>query len=240
MKKILILSFISFILFSSNVFAKENIYFVNSNGVEMTELEYNNIKLIHGEEFVNSIDKDIYNKYQDFYSSKNLEIEQVNNEENNIIPYSTTYLTDYKYLEIKSAKMNGYKLLTITLNWRNAPKIRSYDVFGFRTENMSFTNSYIKSNFCNSYNTTPNKVKLTNLGYGASIKLPTNCNQISMQITFTTTSSGTIYASYQHAVKNISLNSSTNYVFSPNGLGNVFLFNDNSLFDKMQGVNINI
>ena len=61
-----------------------------------------------------------------------------------------------------------------------------------------------------------------------------------MQISFQTKASGTVYASYQHAVKNISLNSSTNYVFSANGLGNVFLFNDNSLFDKMQGVSLNI
>ena len=43
-----------------------------------------------------------------------------------------------------------------------------------------------------------------------------------------------VYASYQHAVKNISLNDSMNYTFSYNGLGGVSLFNNSSLFDKMQ------
>lgn len=39
MKKYLIMTFVLFIGFISNVNAKEDVYFISSNGVEMTELQ---------------------------------------------------------------------------------------------------------------------------------------------------------------------------------------------------------
>lgn len=238
MKKYLIMTFVLFIGFISNVNAKEDVYFISSNGVEMTELQYNNIKTIHGEEFLNSMDLETFNKYYEFYSSRDLKIEKETNV-NQILPFSNNISTEYKELLITKSSILGKNMITVHLKWKKPPKIRSYDVFGFRT-NFSYANVTTKVNFYGAYTELTNNIKQKVNAYGISVKLPTDSDNISMQITFTTTSSGTIYASYQHAVKNISLNSSTNYVFSPNGLGNVFLFNDNSLFDKMQGVSINI
>ena len=203
MKKYLIITFVLFIAFSSNVNAKENVYFTSSNGVEMTELQYNNIKSIHGEEFLNSIDLEAFNKYYEFYTSSCLKIEEESNF-NQILLFSNNVSTEYKELSIIKSSIPGEKMITVKLNWKKPPKIRSYDVFGFRT-NFSYTNIYVKNNFNATYN-----VKQTNNGYGISIKLPTDSDNISMQISFQTKASGTVYASYQHAVQNISLNDSTN------------------------------
>ncbi len=197
----------------------------------MTELQYNNIKTIHGEEFLNSMDLETFNKYYEFYSSKDLKIEKESNV-NQILPFSdnANVSTEYKELSIIKSIIPDKKMITVQLNWKKPPKIRSYDVFGFRT-NFSFTNIYVTNNFNATYN-----AKQTNNGYGISIKLPTDNDNIFVQILFQTKASGIMYASYQHAVKNISLNDSMNYTFSSKGLGGVFLFNNSSLFDKMAGV----
>ena len=231
MKKYLLLTFVLFLFFVSNVNAKENVYFTSTNGVEMTELEYNNIKAIHGEEILNSMD---------IYRSKNLEIKEISSNDNNIMPFSNTHSTESKELLIKTAETLGVKLVTIQIKWKKMPKVKSYDVFGFLAPNISYTEPKTKVNFYGTFTQLSSNVKQTSNGYGISVKLPTNCNQISMEISFKTTSSGTIYASYQHAVKNISLNDSMNYIFSYNGLGNVFSFNNILLFDKMGGVEMNI
>lgn len=234
----MIFAIVLFVVFGAKVYAKENEYFVNSNGVAMTEIEYNNIKMIHGENFVETIDYETYNKYQDFYSEENLEIDEISN--NSIIPYSSVHSTNYKELSITSAKYNNVKMITIKLNWKKLPSVKSYDVFGFYIPNNSYYDVSSFSNFYGSFTKAVGTVKQTNNGYGISIKLPADCNQIAMQIVFKTTGNRTVFASYQHSVRGITLSNSTNYTFSNNGLGNVFLFNDISLFDQMSGVNITI
>lgn len=243
MKKYLFLTFVLFIIFTCNVSAKENVYFTSSNGVEMTELEYNNVKAIHGEEFLNSMDLETFNDYYEFYSCQNLEIKEVSSNDlnNNIVPFSNNHSTESKDLSIISTKnSNNEKLITIKLHWKKLPKIRSYDVFGFLAPGINYSGLKAKVNFYGTLTQLTNNINQTSNGYGISVKLPTDCNQISMEISFKTTSSGTIYASYQHSVKNISLYDSMNYTFSYNGLGKVFLFNNESLFDKMGGVEMNI
>ncbi len=212
MKKYLIITFVLFIAFSSNVNAKENVYFTSSNGVEMTELQYNNIKSIHGEEFLNSMDLETFNKYYEFYSSNNLKIEKETNV-NQILPFSDNISTEYKELSITKSSILGKNMITVHLNWKKPPKIRSYDVFGFRT-NFSYANVTTKVNYYGAYNELTNNIKQKVNGYGIFIKLPTDSENISMQISFKTSANGRVYASYQHAVQNISLNDSTNYSLS--------------------------
>lgn len=149
------------------------------------------------------------------------------------MPFSSIS-TDFKELSILEFGIGNNKLIRIRLSWKQLPKIRSYDVFGFRTtSNIIYTEPLAKIISDSSTTILTSNIKQINNGYGISIKLPTNCNSLEMQITFKTSSNGTIFASYQHSVKNISLNDSMNYSFSGQGLGGVFLFNNVSLFDKM-------
>lgn len=241
MKKDIILIFVLSIFFINQVYAKESIFFTNYNGVEMTEVEYNNIKKIHGEEYLNNMSFEIYNTYYDFYKTPNLEIKESKNNNNLIEPFSTIHNTDYKELSIViTGYIHNEKMIVIKSNWKKAPKVRSYDVFGFYAPNMRFSSPITEVNYYGSNNQITSNIKKTNNGYGISLKLPTDSDKISMQISLKTTSSGRIYASYQHSVQSISLNDSMNYDFSTNGLGKVFLFNNPSLFDKMLGVDIQI
>lgn len=238
-KKAIMLIFMLSIFFTVQVNAKENIYFINSNGIEMTKVEYDNIKKIHGEDFLNSMDLETFNTYYEFYKTPNLEIKEYKNNNNLIEPFSATHNTEYKELSITSTeKVNNEKMITVKLNWKKAPKVRSYDVFGFYAPNMNYSYPITKINYYGSYNQITSNIKKTSNGYGISLKLPTDSNNISAQIVFSTSSSGRIYASYQHSVQSISLNDSMNYSFSTDGLGKVFLFNNSSLFDKMLGIDI--
>ena len=53
---------------------------------------------------------------------------------------------------------------------------------------------------------------------------------------------GTVYASYQHAKRNISLINSRRYTFASGGFGNVFSFDSavGDYYDEMGGVSISL
>ena len=79
-------------------------------------------------------------------------------------------------------------------------------------------------------------------GFGVSIKLLENGNDMKISQYFRTTSGGTIFGSYQHAKKNITLANSKKYSISHSGYGNVFLFDETikDYYDGMAGVDISV
>lgn len=231
---------ISLLLISINVSAKETPYYTNHNGVEMNEIEYNNVLKINGSEALDNITQEMFDEYKEFYSYPNLKIETASND-NQIMPYSQTHETTYKKLKISTiTSQTSSKMIVVRLEWKAVPNVKSYDVMGVRLYNTSFQSSISNLMLFDGNNKSISGSKQFLNGYGASIKIPSDCSTILLQQSFKVAPGGRVYASYQHAVKSISLADSTNFSISTNGLGSVFAFGNNNLFDKMAGVDIDI
>ncbi len=231
---------ISLLLISINVSAKETPYYTNHNGVEMNEIEYNNVLKINGSEALDNITQEMFDEYKEFYSYPNLKIETASNDYQ-IMPYSQTHETTYKKLKISTiTSQTSSKMIVVRLEWKAVPNVKSYDVMGVRLYNTSFQSSISNLMLFDGNNKSISGSKQFLNGYGASIKIPSDCSTILLQQSFKVAPGGRVYASYQHAVKSISLADSTNFSISTNGLGSVFAFGNNNLFDKMAGVDIDI
>ena len=233
---------IGLLLITVNVSAKEKPYYTNHNGVEMNETEYKNVLKINGLESLDNLTQDMFDEYLDFYSSPNLKIETISNDNfYDLIPYSQTHDTNYKKLKISTiTSQTSSKMIVVRLEWKAIPNVKSYDVMGVRLYNTSFQSSISNLMLFDGVNKTIDGSKQFSNGYGASIKIPDNCSTILLQQSFKVAPGGRVYASYQHAIRNISLADSTNFSISDNGLGSVFAFGNNNLFDKMAGVDITI
>lgn len=142
------------------------------------------------------------------------------------------------------------------------PSVRSYDVIG-----LWYNQSFVKSNYYGymyytqsgttyktTYSTASNSgnIKIEGSssnwfggGIGISMPLPSSTNvtfiQSQLFVEGNVGSNFTVNGSYQHATSNVTLSDSKNYTFAPLGLGNVFAFNTNTLwntYDQMRGVSI--
>lgn len=222
----------------SPVAKASEIYYVNKNNVMMSEVEYNNIARIHGDYFVDEITLEIFEENKEYYSNPNVVIE-TSESEDVYLPRSTIFESSFKSIKItKTSTSTSANLIVVTADWKQMPKIKSYDVIGVRLVNTSFANNITTMAFFDGKSYSPAGTNQFNSGYGASIKLIECNNSIKIQQVFKAYAGGTVYASYQHSVKNISLADSKNFTISANGLGSVFKFNNNNLFDQMSGVRI--
>lgn len=234
MKKLFFFLFLFFCI--SPVFAKT---FQTYYGIEIEEEKYNTLVEIYGYNYVNFMTKEEYGLIGNNDLSK--VIKTIYDEENTIIRPFTTYSTSYKTIEL----INNNGVITTKLKWKKDPKIRSYDVLAVRLQGLSLGRILSFKQIYN-YNgsmkvNTSSTQKTFNNGFGESFLLPKGENLESV-VTFVVNGSGKVFATYQHATSNISLNESTNYSLSELGLGSVLLFNNGigEKYDRMAGVNINI
>ena len=142
---------------------------------------------------------------------------------------------------VKSCSSNCF--VSVTLTWKKFPTVKSYDVIGAYLDGTSLVNNPATSITTNGTITTTYKdIKKSNNGFGVSVKLPTYGTSMIINQSFRVNKGGTVYASYQHAIKNISLSNSQNYTFSRSGYGGVFKFSGTALttYDKMKGVSISL
>lgn len=152
---------------ATNVMAK-TIYYINDNGVKMSELEYqqivdlfseNKAKYISQEEFDKYINMDIissttiYEKIT-YADGEVIDRESVTKEEYDnapttpicadAVPYSDTYQfieTDYKKITGQLVYTNGLHIVS-TLSWKQVPKYKSYDVYAMRFQFLDYSNVY--------------------------------------------------------------------------------------------------
>lgn len=251
MKKLLVFATITF--FSSLLFISNNVYasdkektYSNNNGVVLTEKEYIFINEFYGVNFFNKMTLDDFDWISDLdLNNKEVTIKKYhdNNDSNinfflNRGPY---YSTNSKSLSIAKTCDSNYCTVITNLTWLINPNVRSFDVIGARFDGTSLYNNTItnkvSSTVGNSYSS--NNVFLSN-GFGSSVKLPDNASNIVVEQKFFTNVGGTIYASYQHATTNITLQHSCYYTIGPNGLGGVFNFYGaaSGVYDGMGGVDI--
>lgn len=247
--KILFIISICVAMFSSfNVFALSSQHtHTNRNGVELTEKEFMFVNQFYGDDFFETMTMDDYQWIQDLdINSGKVEIEVVYDTDfgfnANGIKRSPSLATKSKQLSI-AKNCNSMCTVITNLNWLTNPTIRSYDLIGARFWNTSLANESITTKVSSSNGTeffSNNKYFAS--GIGTSVKLPSGATNISVQQKFFVKPGGTVFASYQHSVTNINLQTSLSYTVGVGGYGNVFLFYGDAKgkFDQMNGVDIDL
>lgn len=235
MKK-LILVFCLLCLGVLNVKA-DSLYYTNSNGVSFTKEQYNFFSKMYWEGYQSNMTQEDFTYYEETEMNENL-VESVY--ANSTMSRATSVSDNNKTLKISKVDGTNYSNVSVTLTWNNNPTIKSYDVIGARLVNTSLLNTPVTRLYNNSGTTNfDTGVNLGN-GFGSSVLL----SGVNMRInqTYRVSNGGTVYASYQHAKKSISLANSKRYTISSNGYGKVFLFTGtaSSTYDQMNGVSISV
>lgn len=165
--------------------------------------------------------------------------------------YSALHITEYKKISISKLSTGN---ISLKLEWEKNPAVRSYDVIALRGEGVSFNSAtldgkqiYIKNGNQETINYTKNSnnTQIFENGVGISMNLVDGATKYILRLNIQYTkenNNATIYGSYQHSQRNITLNQSKHYILSSSGLGNVLAFDSavKSYFDGMGGVFINV
>ena len=241
MKKNLILPIFTFLIvvFPLNIKAMENeIYYTNSYNVNFTKNQYDYFTEMFYEGYQNTITQKEFNLYSiDVMDPSLVETKYMNT----IQPYGTIISSSSKTLKISTSGTTK-KYVSVVATWKNNPIVRSNDLIGCYLYGVSLNGTVTTKLTYSGGGYFSNEIKSFNNGFGVSIQLPSSGSNIIISQSFTTTTGGIIYASYQHAKSNISLTNSKKYTIGHTGYGNVFIL-DNSIkdyYDGMSGVNISV
>ena len=239
MKKVLfgLLLCVAVLGFGFNVYAEEEVYYTNSNGVELNEKEYKFLQAFYWDDYPAIMTEKDYQEFVDLdLMNRRIIIKKSNGGEKS--PY---HATGSKAVQI-SAACSSTCLVSITANWFTSPNNRSYDDIGAYFSGpsyYSYSHTYVSSTAGTTYSS---NLKIPGNGIGSSVKLPDSGSNIIVSLGFTTVGSGTIYGSYQHSVTPITLATAKNYNISFGGYGHVFDFYGTAagVFDGMAGVDITV
>ena len=163
----------------------------------------------------------------------------------------SSYSTTYKTLSLTAIPVDSITYsVTLSLQWKYMPTIRSYDVIALRFSNMTMSSgsqygyqTYTGGNVYYSYNGT--NMKLLSNGFGISMNLVNNSIsslQCFIALTAYKASGAAIYGAYEHATVNTTLAKSKKYTLSSIGQGGVINFDSSvwNIYDDMNGVNISL
>lgn len=205
----------------------------------------------------NYISKEDYNSYDESISTR--QVGNCTTLQSGM--YNDCWETSYKRLTIAFSYTNYpndlYECRIAIINlWKQMPSVRSYDTIGlYHTEGFTLSNAHGHQYYKTSDNDT---LQVINYGYnGNNMKIAENGVSISQNLvnnadtflqndmyvygTLSRTKPNQFTASFQHAVKNISLSTSKNFTFSGDGMGRVFDWNEPySNWDNMNGVCVNL
>ena len=241
MKKIMTLLLGVMIMgFTFNVYASE-VYYTTSNGIDLTEHEYQYITTFYGDEFLDIMTEEDYQYLLDIdFFNRTIEV-AYSGVDNSNLPLSDSHSTPNKGLKIGAAcSTNCY--INLKATWYNSPSVRSWDVIGAYLVGpglMQHNNTYVYSTSGTNFYS---NIKNTLYALGNSVLLPSSGTNVIVNMNFTTTTGGTIYGSYQHATTPITLAGSKLYNFSLGGYGRVFSFYGaaSGVYDGMAGVDISV
>lgn len=128
--------------------------------------------------------------------------------------------------------------VTFTMVWFKQPKIRSYDLVGVRLSNTILLDEHYTI-LANDY-IEPEYVYNSHRGLMAVFDLKKDDIQTITE-TFNVEYGGSIYATYQHAIKEVDIEEVKKFNFSPSGLGEVFSHKDKKIeeaYDDMPGIKL--
>ena len=237
--KLFFLIILSIFIIPTCTLAKEEVYYTNDNGVSLTEKEYNFISEMYWDGFQKFVTKELYAdlKSDDIFSHP---IEKKVFEYNPKITRGDKVEDAARELVITKSCADNC-LITVIYTWKGTPTVKSYDVIGAYFENTSLQNSpftiavsSVEQKFITDYKKASN-------GLGASFKMIQG-NDAQITHSFRVSKGGHVYASYQHAMDDVSYEDSIDYTFSRFGYGNVFQFSEKSrkYYDEMNGVDIEV
>ena len=220
---------------------------INNNDITITKIQYNNLLNL------GFTDTEIMNmSTKEFDENKNLEGKIVTqsilyfDEQNNIL--NNRYLPNDNislfglqtgYIETTGKKMtttivsvnNKYRY-KVTLEWKNIPSTRSYDIIGIGTDTNVKIDSgiYFQQNFCYSSNNCSSSIvstiKSTSTGATSTFQLPSSTivslnSYLYFDVSKNTTSTITqlnAYGDYSHATSNISKSNANNHSINRGGI----------------------
>lgn len=229
MKKFLVKMFLFTTLYlvcSFNNVLATNVYFTNSNGVEMNELQYNKMLKIFSETRVDMMTQEEFDKYKDSniissevvyeketYKNKELvSTERITEEEFNNAPESEAsfYIGDSGYIETSYKRLGatisdgGSWTLIGALSWKKKPAYQSYDVFAYRFTHFNYygfsgQQAYIINDkyYYISYNTSSEGYKPQSNGAGVSMNLKDGSNITGYELSVATTMAVNTSSYYQ-------------------------------------------
>lgn len=247
---------------------EEKPYYTNYYGAEMSREEYENMLTVYDETTVFYMEPDLVDELKGeklcVYQEKELEVEgaespsvattySIGGALMSIDDWDSYWETTYKRMYLSVRGSGTVKTVTLRTEWKKLTKSRYYDVIGFRVEKPTIVfklngkeslNAYQEADgkVVGNYNLNDNGVKICSEGVGISIKLNPNAKktlEISVTVRF---ASGAdpygVYATYQHAQKEVSLAQSRKYSINKNGYGGVVKFDSSvaSKYDKTEGL----
>lgn len=174
---------------------------------------------------------------------------------NGIMPAAASYTTSYKNIQIlRTSTGNNYYLMYLINDWLIEPSTKSYDVIAMRVDDATMvagTQSGIQMYMVNgtsgsvNYSYQGTNMVLSSNGFGISMNLVDAADEFTCEIEAivqATTEWATVYGSYQHAVRNVTLAQSKSYTISHNGYGKVvnFATGIQNTYDEMKGVSISL
>lgn len=237
--KILLFTFVtaaSLFINIKNVNAQTESFYTNDKGVQFTEDQYNFITRFYWDGYQNYMTQEMLDDLSDI-DFANVEVEKVSYCP---IERGTFVSSQYKSLTIGRA-CGALCRVSVSAEWFVKPSIKSYDVMGMYldgpTRNGTPT-TIIAGDGEGSFEET---IKYENDGFGAVIKLP-NAEKIVITQSMVYNGSGRIYASYQHAMENISFANAQKFNIEFGGYGGVFEFYGGAygVYDQFPGVDINV
>ena len=236
---IIMITFLIFI-YTYGVHAQSKDYYTNENGVKVSTKTYNFINEFYGNNYFEKMTIDDLNWIQDL-NIDNSDVEIKTIYDYGISPMTSSLNQNGKTLTIvKSCSKNCAIIVKCT--WTSLPNVRSYDIIGARFSGTNLISDSIVTKFSSSegYDFVYDVKRFVN-GFGTSVKLPSGSN-VTIEQKYTLAKGGKVYASYQHAKKQISLSNSQLFVIDSAGYGNVFKFYGaaTGVYDEMEGVDISL
>lgn len=235
--KLIIILFVA--LFAQPVLA-DDYFYKNDYGVILSEKEYNFISEMYGEGYQKYLTPDEYTLIKDMDLFDKAVAKVTMSFKVPSFTKGTSINENLRTLTItKSCSNNCY--IVMNNKWNQTPNVKSYDVFGARIKNGTITKINKVTVLGNNYNKSYSNPSVYDNGFGYSILVP-NVSNIEMTVSFVTTTSGTVYGSYQHTKKNTTEAISKQYTIGDNGYGNVFKFSSvaATYYDNSAGVDINL
>lgn len=225
--------------FANNVNAQE-IYYQNDLGVALSKQEYEFISNMYWEGYQEYLTLDDYNEFKNM----NLFTQSIDKTTKIIedIPLTrgASVTSNLRTLTISKSCSNACVIVLVS-KWNGTPTIKSYDVFGARVNGVAIQeikNALVSGD---NYGKTYSNPKTYYNGFGYSVLVP-NVGNVKTSVTFITTTGGTIYGSYQHAMRNTTEAVSRQYTIGLGGYGNVFNFTGSArdIYENSPGVDIQV
>ena len=245
-KRILFLVVICFCLITSikSVSAKE-VFYTNEKGFEFTQDEYNFFKKVYGEKLVRKyFDSNLYSEFAgiDFSNTQvNSKVYTTNESRQNPTKDSPFYSTPAKSIQISNFCSNYMCKIFVTATWLGDPSVKSYDDIGVYLDGPTRLGTPATIAYSTTNDNVASATRYDSDGFGSSVLLPQG-NDIIISQTFLYTGTGTVYASYQHAMSTTTLTVAQQFDIDIIGYGNVFGFFDGAedVYDAMNGVNLDV